>query len=447
MPKVSQDGLTYTVPLRQGVIFHDGTPFNAQAMAFSLNRFIKNGGKPSALLSDVVDSVKATKEYEINIKLKNAFAAFPSLLAFSGTCAVSPKAYEIGVGKFKPTKFVGSGPYRLAQFTPNLVRLDTFDKYWGKKPPNQGVDFQILSNAANLYNAFRTGAVDIAYQTFDPEQVESLKQQAEKNGSQAIEEKSNVVTHLVLNVKQKPLDNLAVRQAIASTIDRPLITERVYKKQAQPLYSMIPDTFNSYKPTFLTSYGDGNVDKAKELLAQAGYTKDNPLKLQVVYPGYSLIREQIASMLRGYAAQKLEGIIQIQPQPEESATFFANQAKGIYQATLQDWYPDFGDADNYIQPFLSCAKGSADSGCDQGASQSLGSFYYSDRMNQLISQQRREQNPPAREKIFAQIQDLIAQDVPVVPLVQNKDYAFAQKGLQGVQIDPILKLPLWQVSK
>jgi peptide/nickel transport system substrate-binding protein len=114
---------------------------------------------------------------------------------------------------------------------------------------------------------------------------------------------------------------------------------------------------------------------------------------------------------------------------------------------LQDWYPDFGDADNYIQPFLSCAKGSADSGCDQGASQSLGSFYYSDRMNQLISQQRREQNPPAREKIFAQIQDLIAQDVPVVPLVQNKDYAFAQKGLQGVQIDPILKLPLWQVSK
>ncbi len=447
MPKVSQDGLTYTVPLRQGVIFHDGTPFNAQAMAFSLNRFIKNGGKPSALLSDVVDSVKATKEYEINIKLKNAFAAFPSLLAFSGTCAVSPKAYEIGVGKFKPTKFVGSGPYRLAQFTPNLVRLDTFDKYWGKKPPNQGVDFQILSNAANLYNAFRTGAVDIAYQTFDPEQVESLKQQAEKNGSQAIEEKSNVVTHLVLNVKQKPLDNLAVRQAIASTIDRPLITERVYKKQAQPLYSMIPDTFNSYKPTFLTSYGDGNVDKAKELLAQAGYTKDNPLKLQVVYPGYSLIREQIASMLRGYAAQKLEGIIQIQPQPEESATFFANQAKGIYQATLQDWYPDFGDADNYIQPFLSCAKGSADSGCEQGASQSLGSFYYSDRMNQLISQQRREQNPPAREKIFAQIQDLIAQDVPVVPLVQNKDYAFAQKGLQGVQIDPILKLPLWQVSK
>lgn len=447
MPKVSKDGLTYTIPLRQGVIFHDGAPFNAEAMAFSLNRFIQNGGKPSALLSDVVESVKASGEYEITIKLKNSFAAFPSVLAYSGMCAVSPKAYEIGTGKFLPTKFVGTGPYKLVQFTPNLVRMDIFEKYWGKKPPNRGVDFQILSNAANLYNSFRTGAVDIAYLTFDPEQVESLRQQAAANGWQAIEEKSNTVTHLILNVKQKPLDKLAVRQAIASMIDRPLLTDRVYKKQAQPLYSMIPDTFDSYKPVFLTSFGDGNVDKAKELLAKAGYTKANPLKLQIAYPAYSLIREQMASTLREYAVQKLEGIIQIQPQPEESATFFANQGKGIYQAILQDWYPDFGDADNYIQPFLSCAKGSADQGCEQGASQSLGSYYYSDRMNKLISQQRSQQNPSAREKIFTQIQELIAQDVPAVPIVQNKDYAFAQKSIQNLQIDPILKLPLWQVKK
>lgn len=446
MPKVSKDGLTYTIPLRQGVIFHDGTPFNAEAMAFSLNRFIQNGGKPSALLSDIVESVKAGNN-EITIKLKTAFAAFPSVLAYSGMCAVSPKAYEIGTGKFQPTKFVGTGPYKLVQFSPNLVRMDVFEKYWGEKPPNQGVDFQILSNAANLYNSFQTGAVDIAYLTFDPEQVESLRQQATAKGWQAIEEKSNTVTQLILNVKQKPLDNLAVRQAIASMIDRPLLIERVYKKQAQPLYSMIPDTFSSYKPVFLTSFGDGNVEKAKELLAKAGYSKENPLKLQMAYPAYSLIREQIASTLREYAAQKLEGIIQFQPQPEESATFFANQSKGIYQAILQDWYPDFGDVDNYIQPFLSCTKGSAENGCEQGASQSLGSFYYSDRMNKLISQQRSEQNPANREKIFTQIQEIIAEDVPTVPLVQNKDYAFAQKSIQNLQIDPILKLPLWQVKK
>jgi peptide/nickel transport system substrate-binding protein len=68
-------------------------------------------------------------------------------------------------------------------------------------------------------------------------------------------------------------------------------------------------------------------------------------------------------------------------------------------------------------------------------------------MNQLISQQRKEQNPQVRKEIFAQIQDLIAADVPAVPLAQNKDYAFGQKSIQGLQVDPILKLPLWEVSK
>ncbi len=108
LPKVSQDGLTYTINLRKGVVFHDGTPFNAEAMAFSIKRFIENKGKPSFLLSDTVDSVKATGEYELTIKLKKPFAAFPSLLAFSGVCPVSPKAYELGAGKFKPETFVGT---------------------------------------------------------------------------------------------------------------------------------------------------------------------------------------------------------------------------------------------------------------------------------------------------------------------------------------------------
>jgi peptide/nickel transport system substrate-binding protein len=128
LPQISQDGLTYTIPLRQKVVFHDGTPFNAEAMAFSLKRFLQNKGKPSFLLADVVESVKATGEYELNIKLKKAFAAFPSLLAFSGVCPVSPKVYEIGEGKFKPNIFVGTGPYKLANFGTDSVQFDVFDK-------------------------------------------------------------------------------------------------------------------------------------------------------------------------------------------------------------------------------------------------------------------------------------------------------------------------------
>ena len=75
MPTISEDGKTYTIPLRQGVTFQDGTPFNAAAMEFSLNRFISNGGKPAFLLADVVEQVEATGENELKITLKQPFAA------------------------------------------------------------------------------------------------------------------------------------------------------------------------------------------------------------------------------------------------------------------------------------------------------------------------------------------------------------------------------------
>lgn len=447
LPKISPDGLTYVIPLRQGVVFHDGTPFNAEAMVFSLERFIKNGGKPSNLLADVVASVKASGPYEVTIKLKNPFAAFPSVLAFAGMCPVSPKAYQIGEGKFTPTKFVGTGPYKLVEFTPTSIRLEVFDKYWGEKPANKGIDFQVLTSSANLFNTFRTGSVDIAYQSLDPVQISSLQQNAKSGGWQVLEAKGNVISYMVLNTQQKPLDKVEVRQAIASLVNRQLINDRVLKNQGEPAFSMIPNTFNVSIPVYQQLYGDGNIAKAKELLTKAGFSKENPLKLEIWHPIGSSVRQQVAGLLREYALQELDGMVQIQPQGVESATFFANIRKGVYQSALVDWYPDFSDADNYIQPFLSCAKGSPTTGCQQGASQSQGSFYYSDRMNKLIQQQRSEQNPEKRKQIFAEIQKLMAQDVPLIPLWQSKDFAFAKQGLKGLKLDPIQQLPFWEISK
>ncbi len=447
LPKVSKDGLTYTIPLRQGVTFHDGTPFNAEAMAFSLKRFSENGGKPSALLSDIMESAKATGEYELTIKLKNAFAPFPALLGFTGMCAVSPKAYEIGPGKFKPTEFVGTGPYKLTSFSPQQIRMDVNENYWGEKPPNKGLDFQILSNSANLYNSFTTGAVDIAYLTLDSSQILTLKQQAPSKNWQVVEEPGGTVSYIVLNVKQKPLDQVEVRQAIAAFIDRPLLTERVYRGQAEPTYSIVPTRFDSYKPTFKDAYGDGNVEKVKELLTKAGFSKEKPFELEIYYSSSSAERAQVVGTLKEYADQKLEGIMQIKPQGVETTTLFANAGKGLYQSYLVAWSPDFGDADNYIQPLFSCTKGSVETGCEDGASKSQGFNYYSEQMNQLIQAERKEQNPEARKKIFADIQDLLAKDVPYVPLWLKKDYAFTQQPIKEVKINPVLGPTFWEVSK
>jgi len=448
LPKISADGLTYTIPLRKGVVFHDGTQFDAKAMEFSLNRFIKNGGKPSTLLSDLVESIKATGDYELTLKIKNQFAPFPSLLAFTGMCAVSPKAYEIGTGKFKPNQFVGTGPYKLVSFSPQKIQMDVFDKYWGKKPANKGLDFQIFTNSsANLYNSFTTGAVDIAYLTLDSSQILNLKSQAAAKNWQVAEETGGSLSYMVLNVKQKPLDKVEVRQAIASLIDRPLLTQRVYRGQAEPAYSLIPTKFDTYKPVFKDTYGDGNVEKAKQLLTKAGFSKTKPFELDIYYSSNSAERSQVVATIKEYAAQKLDGMMQIIPKAVETTTLFANVEKGLYPSYLVAWTPDFGDADNYIQPFLSCSKGSAEKGCEQGASQSQGSFYYSEQMNKLIESQRKEKNPEARKKIFAEIQDLVVKDVPMIPLWLKKDYAFSQQSVKDVKLNPVLGPKLWEVSK
>jgi len=447
MPKVSQDGLTYTIPLRQGVIFHDDTPFNAAAMEFSLQRFIKNGGSPAILLSDAVESVKATGEYELTFQLKKPFAAFPSLLTFSGMCAVSPKAYEIGEGKFKPDTFVGTGHYKLAKYGTASLKFDVFDKYWGEKPVNPGIDLLLLSSSSNLFNTFRTGAIDVAYLSLDVDQFRSLDEGAKKGKWQEIAGESSTVSYMTLNMKSQPLDKLEVRQAIAAAMDRPLINDRVLRGQGQPLYSLIPTTFDVQKPVFKELYGDANTAKAKELLTKAGYSATNPFVLQIWYPSASTKRALVASTMEALAKLKMDGIMQVEINSVEGPTLLQNIEKGMYPAVLVDWYADFFDADNYIQPFLDCATGSAAGGCEKGASQGQGSFYYSDRVNQLIDKQRKEANPQTRKALFAEIQDILGQDVPFIPLWQDKDYTFAQNSITGVRLEPTQSFPFWFLKK
>lgn len=447
LPQVSPDGLIYTVPLREGVVFHDNTPFNAEAMAFSLQRFIANGGSPSSLLADVIDTVTPSGDYELTIRLKQPFAAFPALLAAAGTCAVSPQAYTIGPGQFEPDIFVGTGPYRLTAYSSDSLKLDVFEDYWGEKPANQGIDWQIFTSSANLFNAFRIGAVDVAYQSLDPDQIRTLKDGAAAGGWQVIEGIGNGIHYLTLNLLSPPLDQVAVRRAIAAVVDRPILQERVFQGQVEPLYSLLPTTLEAYEPVFREQYGDGNLNEALDLLSQAGYTASNPLTAELWYRSNLTSNELAASTLKAYVQQNMKGMMAIQLRGVESATAYQNLDKGIYPAFMLDWIPDFLDPDNYIQPFLACAQGSAATGCQEGAAKGQGSFYYSDRVNQLIAQERREQDSQVRQQIFAEIQTILAEDVPFIPLWQNKEFLFVQKGVEDARLEPTQQVPLWTLHK
>jgi peptide/nickel transport system substrate-binding protein len=428
-------------------VYHDGARFDAKAMEFSLRRFIENKGKPSFLLSDSVESVKATGDYELTIKLKQPFAAFPSLLGFAGVPAVSPKAYEIGEGKFQPNNFIGTGPYKLTKFGTDSLTFDVFDQYWGEKPANKGVNVQILSSGVNLYNAFRKQGVDVAYVALDPDQITSLEKMSKEGKWLAIPNEGSVVSYLTLNRNQKPLDIPEVRQAIAAMVDRKLIFDRVLYGQAEAVYSMIPTTFDVYKPVFKEEYGEGNVEKAKELLKKAGFSKEKPAVVEIWYPSSSATRSLTALVLKALAKKTMDGMLVFDVNTVDSTSAFKNIGEGLYPAFLLDWYPDFLDADNYIQPFLSCEKGSPEKGCEKGGSQSQGSFFYSQRMNKLIDKEREEQDPEKRKKIFAEIQEVLAYEVPYVPLWQSKDYVFAQNGITGVQLDATQNLIYRNIKK
>ncbi|MGA1263779.1 MAG: ABC transporter substrate-binding protein [Prochlorothrix sp.] len=453
-PQVSADGLTYVVPLRNDVVFHDGTPFNAAAMAFSLERFMNQGGKPAFLLRDVVESVQATGDDKLTIQLKQPFAAFQALLAFQGLCALSPTAYAEGlgeVGNFQPDRLVGSGPYRLAEFGDDRIRLDRFEDYWGEAPANSGIDIQIYKdNSANLFNSFRIGQVDVAYLSLDSQQIQALQADAAAGKAQAIAAQGVAVAYMVLNHQQPPLDQAPVRQALALAIDRELLADRALQGLGQPLYSLVPPQVPGSAPTFQPPSGTDMAQRyaqAQELLKSAGFSAENPAVVQVWYPSSSPPRRLAADVLKAAIAENMNGLLQVDVQAVDAATGFSNIGKGIYPSFLLSWFPDFLDADNFIQPFLGCEVGSPQTGCTQGGAQTQGSGYWNETVNALIQQERREIDPVARAAIFAEIQAIAAQDLPFIPLWQEQDYAFAQSNITGVTLTPSQSFPLWTIAK
>ena len=448
LPAISADGITYTMPLRQGVVFHDGTPFNAEAMVFSLRRFMENGGNPSSLLANIVESVEAIGEYELKITLKQPFAAFTSLLTFPGICAVSPAAYEIGEGKFLSDRFVGTGPYKLANYGTDSIKLEVFEDYWGSPPANKGIDLQRFSSPVNLFNAFRTGAVDVTFGSLGLEQVASLEREAKSNKWQMVSRGSAGINILSLNLRDPALSNPDVREALAAIVDRNLLESRVFRGQMEPLYSLIPITLAEfYQPVFKTEYGDGNTAKAKEALARAGYSTANPLKLELWYRSNATNDGLVATTIKASVEKELAGAMLVELNSVEAATAYNNLDKGVYPLFILDWSPDFLDPDNYIQPFLDCEKGSEEKGCESGESQLWGSFYYSDRVNQLIEQQRQERDPQKRQEIFLELQNILARDIPFIPLWQGKEYIFSQNNIQGATLEPSQRFPFWPISK
>jgi peptide/nickel transport system substrate-binding protein len=350
-----------------------------------------------------------------------------------------------GNGKFKPTEFVGTGPYKLDQFANDTIQLTAFDKYWGEKPKNEGVILQFYPSGANLFNAFRTGTVNMTYQSLDPVQIEALEKQAkEENSWQVVAGSGNGITYLTLNTKTPEFKNPKVRQAFAAMIDRDLLNQRVFRNQVEPLYTLIPNIFDVSQPVLKQQK---TPDQVKALLKEAGYSEQKPLTLLFWHRSNVSSDVAAASKIKESIEQNYSTLVKVDLKSIESTAAYDNLDKGTYPIFMLDWSGDFYDPDNYIEPFLSCEKGSVAQGCTEGETKNQGSFFYSDRANQLIQQARQEIDPAKRKKLFEDLQKILADEVPFIPLWQNKDYIFAQTNLQGVRLESTQQFSFASLAK
>ncbi len=431
LPQVSADGLTYRIPLRRDVRFHDGSRFDAAAMAFSLRRFQRNGGQASVLLADRIAAIATPDPYTLEIRLTRPFAPFLSLLTFPGLCAVSPRVYRLGAGAFETERFVGTGPYRLVSRGSDRLRLEPFPDYWGGRPANGGIDLQLFTSGATLYNALGTGLVDVTLGGLDVDQVRALQQQARQGRVRVVAGQGLAVSFLSVNLTSTPLDQRPVRQALAAALDRPLLDQRVFAGQVEPLYSLVPPAFPSAVPAFERYGAAGDPALARRLLTGLGYSVRRPLRLTLWYRSNTSSGELVASTLRAAVQRRLGGLMQLEIQGVESTTAYQNLDKGAYPLFLLDWAPDFFDPDNYLQPFLACQRGNDREGCQDGASRQMGSFYWQPTVQRWLEQSGAIAAPGPRQQLLTRIQRQVAEDVPYLPLWVNREYLFTRPDVRG----------------
>jgi peptide/nickel transport system substrate-binding protein len=419
--EVNEDSTVWTFHLRKDLKFADGTPLKAQDVVRSIERVMTIQGDPSWLVTDFVDKVEAKDDYTVVFYLKQPTAYFLALLTTPPYFPVHPDYAPDQIQSDQTAG--GAGPYKITKWVRDeeLV-LEANPNYYGEKPKTEKIIIKFYRDASTMRLALQNGEIDIAWRTLRPSDIDSLKKDGNFN---VIEVPGGFIRYICLNTKNDPTSNVKVRQALAAAVDRPEIAQKVFMGTVEPLYSLVPNGMWSHKDVFKTAYGDGNIEKAKALLSEAGYSESNPLEIQLWYTPthYGDTEADLAQILK--EQWEKTGMIKVTIKSAEWGTYTDYARNGQMQVYLLGWYPDYLDPDDYTTPFL---KSTANSWAGTG--------YANPTMDDLLSQAQRLSDQNERTKLYEQVQDILAQDVPYIPLIQGKLFVVTQKNVKGVTIGP-----------
>ncbi|MFF1480873.1 ABC transporter substrate-binding protein [Streptomyces sp. NPDC058301] len=430
---------SYRCKLRSDMKFADGSKLTAADVHYSIQRVlnIKDGNGPVALLENI-DTMETKGDDEIIFHLKTPDATFPYKLA-------TPAAAIVQKDKYQPKKLRegfeadGSGPYTLkAEYKGDKVVKAVFSKnpnYKGDlKVNNDKIELRSFADADSMGAELESGKIDMMTRSMSPEQIQKYSVTPPKNVN-LVEMPGLEIRYLGFNTNDPSVKNKAVRQAMAAVVDRGALASKVYGATAEPLYSLIPTSIAGHTNSFFNKYGEPSKQKAAGILKAAGVS--TPVKLTLNYtsdhygPGtakeFSILRDQLNAT--GLFATTLKATDWPKYRPAQKAGEYAVYGLG--------WFPDFPDPDNYVAPFL-------------GRDNFLNSPYSNVEVrNTLIPESRVAADRNQASKPFEKIQDIVANDVPVLPLWQGKQYVAARSEITGTEwaLNSSADLQLWELGR
>lgn len=316
---LSEDGTTYTFTLREGVKFHNGQTVTAEDVVYSINRCAavpEGQEKPLVAAFSAVKSVEALDEKTVAVTIAQRDLEFISYM----TAAIIPADYEN-----QDTAPVGTGPFKFVSRTPQQdFVMERFEDYWGAPAWLDKVTYKICENADALVMNLNGGSIDLCAHLTSA-QASQLNQ-----NFQVLEGTMNLVQAIYLNNQAKPFDNQMVRQALCYAIDRQGIMDMVADGHGTAVGSSIYPAFTKYFLPELVDKYPHSVEKAKELLAQAGYPDGFDMTISVPnnYQPHMDTAEVVAEQLR-------EAGINVTIQPVEWSTWLDTIYNGRqFQATV-----------------------------------------------------------------------------------------------------------------
>ncbi len=413
---VSEDGLVWRFNIRKNVLFHDGTKLDADAVVFNFNRWMDTtspyhaghfvywnmnfGGFPG-----LVESVQALTDDTVEIVLSKPYSPFLSTLAMPAFGIASPEAimkYNEEL-KYKP---VGTGPFVFKSWDENgEIILERNMKYWSDKAKVSQLVFKTISDPEERIRQLKCCEILIADNlTYDDiELVQDTDQIFLRNRS------FFNIGYLAMNMENQHLRTRDVRLAIAHLIDQKMLIQSAFDGSSRPASTFVPPVLWGYNETIKSATYD--VDLAKQLLADIGKENGFEIRLLVMaeprsyFPNPSALAQFIKESL---AVANINVIVETKPWEE----VLKLGQSGEYDMILAGWNGDVADPDNFLYTLFSVEN------TIEGTISNY-SLYNNPQVNNLLKLARQNTDKSFRVSLYREIQELISNDVPSIPLVHT----------------------------